>query len=443
MPKWLKKLWDDDWYAPCAIAIGLFFLYRAGIDNRWTIAGWPRPSLLSAVFGLVFAIGKYTGMPGARWWGIPWLIFLIVATAIDVHLKGWTAWGIFGLVWICLMLAHFLVTYFTRWLEDEDEQDESEENDGKPFLSLVLLFRESPYLDAEVLARLATKAWGIPVSGSSAQEDSPEEENESEDDDKAFIVGDAPLFMGKHPNAFVIVHHFDRQYFDDSAAAAEDMVELRLRKAIEEHSAWTAVDVVRWMGDEDDAEAGSYRLVARLLAELADENVLAVFDPDAGMLFAYDPETERKLRSDDPRAELREQYYSPVIRVPDDDPAMLAAVAEARARWPEFVAAFEQRDPDAKVPYIIKAPIGPEGGEEFIWIEVTGIESDIIYGTLGNEPAAIPNLKMGDRVRVPLAKLNDWFCVIDGQQVGGFTLKVIADHAKGQREEEPDEDADE
>jgi uncharacterized protein YegJ (DUF2314 family) len=435
--KWLKSFFDEDsdWYAPAAIAIGLYTLYQAANVNRWTIAGWPRPMVLAAVFGLIFAICKYAKIPGARWWGIPWVVFLVVGQGINASLANWSLWRIVGLLAMITMCLGFAATYFTEWFGSGDvEEDESDEKKDKPFLSLVLLFRESPFLDAAVLSRLASKAWDIPVSNASSEDDESGEE-EADLEHSAFIVGDAPLFIVKHPAAFVMVHHFDRPYFDDSAAAAEDIVERRVQRAVAEHQAWTAVDVVTWLGDDENPDAAAYRLVARLLAELADDNVLAVFDPAEGRLFAYDPETERKLRSDDPLAELREPYYSPVISVPDEDPAMIAAVAEARQRWPEFVTAFENRSPEGP-PFLIKAPVGPEGDEEFIWIEVTGIESDIIYGALGNEPAAIPNLKMGDRVRIPLAKLNDWFCAINGKQAGGFTLKVIADHARRNRKDE-------
>lgn len=446
--KWLTRWFDDDvdWYPPCAGLLSVYFLYQAFTQNRWLFEGFPRPSVLSAICGLIFAIGYPLKMPGARWFGIPWLLFLNIAHIINATLNGWSIWNGCGMLAFLVMAVHYVWLYFFEKpaleravadaVEEEQESNESEsEQEGKPFLSLVLLFRESPYLDADVLARLGTKAWDMPMR---TGDDVPGDEKidvtrPSETSAGGIVISDDPPFIIKHPEAILLVHHFDSPYFDDPAAVAEDLVERRVRRAVAEHRAWTSVDVMTWFGD-DQTEAAPYRVVARLLAELADDNVLAVVDPAAQQIFTYDPETERKLRSIDPRAELRELYYAPVISVPDEDPAMIAAVEEARRRWPEFVAAFEQRSPDVKSPFIVKAPVGPAGNEEFIWIEVTGIEADTIYGNLGNEPAAIPNLKLGDRVRVPVAKLNDWLCLINGEPCGGFTLKVIAEHARRRRE---------
>lgn len=432
--KWFTRWFDDDvdWYPPSAILLSVYFFYQAIAQNRWLFEGFPRPSILSAICGLIFGVGYLLKMPGARWFGIPWLLFLLVAHTINSVLNGWSIWNICAMLTFLLMAVYFVWLYFFEKLaleraaaESDEENEESEESgdENKPFLSLALLFRESPFLDAAVLARLASQAWGIRVGV---------HEGEREGESDADVIGDDNPFFIHHPDFIFIVHHFDTPYFDDSAAVAEEMKDLRIRNAVAVHQAWTAVDAIKPDPSEAD-QVAAYRFVGRLLAELADGNVLAVVDPAAQQVFAYDPETERKLRSDDPRAELRKAYFVPVIQISDKDPAMIAAVEEARRRWPEFVAAFEQRLLDVKAPFTIKAPIGPEGSEEFMWIDVTGIEADTIYGNLGNEPATIPHLKLGDRVRVPVAKLNDWLCLINGEPCGGFTIKVIAEHARRAR----------
>lgn len=329
---------------------------------------------------------------------------------------------------LSIMAIHFVYLYF---FETKEKLIEDETSDDTPILSLGFLCREHRYLDATILASLATTAWDLPVSTIADDDELPEEE--ADDENGVFIIGSPPLLVVTHPQAILLIHHHDRPYFDDPAALAQEINELRSRWAIEQHQSWTAVDLVRWLDDELDEEAkniAAYRLIARLLAELADDNVLAIIDPVDRQMYVYDPETERKLRSENPLAALRDPYYVPVIRVADDDPAMLAAVEEARKRWPEFVEAFENRSPDENAPFMVKAPIGPSRLEEYMWINVTGIEADVIYGTLANQPARIPDLNMGDRVRVGLDKLNDWVCLIDGQPAGGFTLEVVADHAR-------------
>jgi uncharacterized protein YegJ (DUF2314 family) len=244
------------------------------------------------------------------------------------------------------------------------------------------------------------------------------------------------MFLAIHPQAICTVYFFDSPYFDDSEEAAESVRELRAREAILKHQAWAAVDVMEWLG-KGDAKQEAYRLIGPLLAELADDNVLAVVDPAEGQIFCYDPETEQKLRSDDPLSALSEMYYSPVIRIKDDDPRMLAAVSEARARFGEFVAAFEKRDPEGKQPFSVKARFSDGENAEFMWVEVQGIENDVIYGLLANHPAILTHLHEKDRVAVPLADLNDWIFVANEEMVGAFTVKVIAEHAR--RPPEPDD----
>jgi uncharacterized protein YegJ (DUF2314 family) len=62
---------------------------------------------------------------------------------------------------------------------------------------------------------------------------------------------------------------------------------------------------------------------------------------------------------------------------------------------------------------------------------VTALEGDRIYGTLANEPAHLGALKLGSKVAVPLAELNDW-CFLDrsGKPIGGFTIEVLQRTAK-------------
>ena len=56
---------------------------------------------------------------------------------------------------------------------------------------------------------------------------------------------------------------------------------------------------------------------------------------------------------------------------------------------------------------------------------VSAIEKDVIYGELGTDPAQVTYLKSGDKVTVPLAELNDWMFLRDGEMVGGFSVDLL------------------
>jgi uncharacterized protein YegJ (DUF2314 family) len=109
--------------------------------------------------------------------------------------------------------------------------------------------------------------------------------------------------------------------------------------------------------------------------------------------------------------------------VSDDDPDMKAAVQNARDSWSKFVKAYEA---DAGENFSVKAPVSHSGNTEFIWITVTSLEGDKIYGELGNEPGNLGPLNLGSRVSVPVSELNDW-CYIDfkGNMIGGYTVEVV------------------
>ncbi len=74
----------------------------------------------------------------------------------------------------------------------------------------------------------------------------------------------------------------------------------------------------------------------------------------------------------------------------------------------------------------MKSPITQGENTEFIWIEVTAIENDTIYGTLANDPMDLGPLRLGSRVRTSRSELNDWmYFDAEDQMQGGFTVKVV------------------
>jgi uncharacterized protein YegJ (DUF2314 family) len=116
---------------------------------------------------------------------------------------------------------------------------------------------------------------------------------------------------------------------------------------------------------------------------------------------------------------------APAIEVSDDDPRMLAAVTEARRRWPEFLEAFNRRKPSQS--FSVKMPFrdDPAGDAEFMWVEVISIDGNTIHGSLVNQPFYVRSLTMHDSVEVRLADLNDWIFTQDGQSIGGFTSEIL------------------
>jgi len=113
----------------------------------------------------------------------------------------------------------------------------------------------------------------------------------------------------------------------------------------------------------------------------------------------------------------------PVVRVERNDPEMRVAVRQARRKWPQFAAAFERRQSGEH--FSAKAPFREGGREEYMWVTVTKIEHETVYGILDNDPVDVTSLKAGQPVHFPLSELNDWLYEYGDVVHGGFTIAVL------------------
>ncbi len=344
-----------------------------------------------------------------RLWGY-W--FGLLATAyISIRLGVLLAKGPFDALQLvfCLSFVWFTVALFM--------ERPRRKKDDRPLISLVLLLGESRKMDVDSLAQRTSIAWGVPVE-TAKDKDVSQDENVAQ---KTYVVGTTPLFMIGHQGSFYLVNNFDRPYFDEPDKAAEDCPDLRLKKVIREHRAWLSADLLR-VGQLPDRST-AYRQISHLAAELAGDDCLAVYCPETGHLNLFDNSLIDELRSENPLEVFQKITQLPVIEVSGEDPEMIAAVAEARRRWPEFVAAFNQRQPDQN--FAIKAPVTRNLHTEFIWISVDRLEGEQIHGRLDNDPVNLGTMKSGDAVSVPVKELNDWVFSHGEKVTGLFTSKIL------------------
>jgi len=308
---------------------------------------------------------------------------------------------------VVLLAAALGLWLFLRWRKRRNS----------PMISLVLLLREPIVIDSAILARIAGRAWNADLGdGTSEGKD-------------GFAVGEEMLLSIMCNGRFYIVHNHSQPYVDDPAEAAQSIPDLRIRELFGEHRAWFSCDFMAAPQDSRPVDVTDcYRQIARLIVEFLDENALLIYDPETSQAWPTNDDTEQALLSDDPREALQESLTVPVTTVADDDPLMKEAVAKARETWPEFVAAFEERTGED---FSIKAPVTAAGNTEFIWIAVTAVEGNQIFGTLANDPVHLGALKLGSKVSVKLADLNDW-CYLDrrGEPQGLFTLAAVQKAAK-------------
>ena len=93
----------------------------------------------------------------------------------------------------------------------------------------------------------------------------------------------------------------------------------------------------------------------------------------------------------------------PIEVVEESDPVMNAAIAQAQATLPEWLAVLES--PPAGYQHIVfKFPLD---GWEHIWVENVRRDGDVLSGTLSNNPYN-DKYALGDAVRVYLSDVSDW-----------------------------------
>lgn len=208
---------------------------------------------------------------------------------------------------------------------------------------------------------------------------------------------------------------------------------LRFAQIIRDHAAWLAVDLMEAM-DTKVGQDEAYRMIGKAISALADDDVMAILCPQHHFFNLWSSELESLLCGDAPLEALQEEVKAPVIGVPDGD-AIENAIAEARLRWPEFVAVFKNRQPDDER-FIVKAPFkGEDGQVEHMWLQVFGLEPEYVHGHLVNHPMHTTKLKQGSQVEVPVQDISDWVCPdAEGNPLGNFTQKAISLAAKQKAE---------
>lgn len=400
-----------------------------------------------------YLLAKATG--AAFWWGVFALHGVIIA-GMMMRWQWARKLGLALLIWLCVGRIYALVMREFTWQRlgyagalgfvayglwkkpdngiiddfvDDDAADESNEEaeNSKPIISLVHLRSQQRYLEAPVLANALSEAWGLNIIGG--------EGGEVEQSD-GFVAGENPLFIvmvQKPVFAMFMVHNHDRCYFDDSEEVADTVPNLRFAQIIRDHAAWLAVDLMQ-VKDVNLDQDGAYRLIGKAISALADDDVMAIMCPQHHFFNLWSPELETLLCGDSPLDALQEEVKAPVIGVPDGD-AIEQAIAEARRRWPEFVAIFKNRQSEDDI-FIVKAPFtGEDGQVEHMWLKVFGLEPEYVHGHLVNDPMHTTKLKNGSQVEVPVAEISDWVCADpEGSPLGGFTQRAISQAAKQKRE---------
>ncbi len=121
---------------------------------------------------------------------------------------------------------------------------------------------------------------------------------------------------------------------------------------------------------------------------------------------------------------------SDVVEVDKDDPTLAAATEEAKRRWPEWIAAWNEKKEGRVCAVLVTLRARGTAGEQ-MWMKVDSFSGRSVSGKLTKAPYGHTGKKQGDRVTAEVADVQDWMYQDEGgPMVGAFTEKAIAELMK-------------
>jgi uncharacterized protein YegJ (DUF2314 family) len=277
--------------------------------------------------------------------------------------------------------------------------------DGDEIQSVVLFQLDHVAIDDKAIVAAFKDASG---------QDVQVEDFRDEKDVRLVTINDEPyLFINRN-----------RRYFEATPETVEALKTAPegLRRAMLDHQAWLSVDIFGPVANDrlKQRRAVITKVAARFVRA---EKTLGLFVPDSPTPVPYTPELLDVLTAGNYEELL---FLTGRLQRPADQKKMDAAVAEAKQRLPEFLAAFEKRTPDAR-PFVIKYGLKTEEKTEYIWAAVKSIDNAerTLTATLANTPVHDKDLKEGSEVTVDYDTIVDWFYFAGDDRVGGFTVKVL------------------
>jgi len=127
----------------------------------------------------------------------------------------------------------------------------------------------------------------------------------------------------------------------------------------------------------------------------------------------------------------------PTVNVRGDDPAMLAAYQKARVTFHDFLSAYRDPPPGARM-FEVKVPLasrpdgrgyavvqpGPHPGEtvEYFWVKNLAIVGGGLRGQLDNDGETVTAARVGQSLDFAATDVADWMYLQNGRMIGNATM---------------------
>jgi uncharacterized protein YegJ (DUF2314 family) len=113
-----------------------------------------------------------------------------------------------------------------------------------------------------------------------------------------------------------------------------------------------------------------------------------------------------------------------VVKVPQDDPDMAAAMRSARATLPNFLALARAPGP-SMTGFSAKVAVSDGSLTEYFWVVQLESKNGQYSGRVNNRPRTVHNVTLGQVITFPESDIVDW-TYLDGKKMkGGYTTCTI------------------
>jgi uncharacterized protein YegJ (DUF2314 family) len=109
------------------------------------------------------------------------------------------------------------------------------------------------------------------------------------------------------------------------------------------------------------------------------------------------------------------------------DKEMNEAIKTAKLTLKEFNTALLSRNKNFRS-FALKVRFPTSKGSEHIWLSSISFKQNKYSGIVDDVPEAIPNMKMGDTIQIPIDNISDWLYLDKNKLRGGYTIRVIRNH---------------
>lgn len=211
---------------------------------------------------------------------------------------------------------------------------------------------------------------------------------------------------------------------EQTAASFEDE---RARDAYKAHNAWISIDALGLKKTPSAAiRAQIYnKILGKLAAELLDDESLLLYLPREERFGLNTPEAAQLLAGEKVSEVFADDsLQEPIIHVGNDEQAINAAIAKAREKLPEFVAAFNRLG-EASTGLVKGKFTAPDGAVEYMWIKVTAASPTAITGEVVNRPAHKALPRQGTIVDLTPEDVGDWAYVDEKKKPHGMFVERI------------------